>query len=436
MISDIDNRADGDIAVTNGYATPGIGPGVYRIHTSPAAYYIPCGTKYAELLFNDVVDFDALGPGYGVANPNQNNTGLLEIAFALLVNRYACANIAGGHTTGGGAIKFGNNEYTFNTAISLPANVVPFTIEGSDNGSTIFVYGGATPLFDIASRSDGNANSNIHFKRIMCIGGGAFISGYSLVDMSIEDCQFINNSQNVVSILSGSVNVNIIRCLFYGNSYNASNAALVTMPNVTTVNIVQCNFSHNGYAISINGSNDVNIITSIIEYSTANGIYAASAYNISIRDSWFEGNDSLLTDCQVTLDKIITSIGANAETCYITIWTNSGSEIHATGVRSDVRFNTYYNVKGYIKYNDGDAYDFDRKTLMIKGNTNLGAFTPAAYGFIELASDDGNYLASYVFTAGSAFTLTKIAGSIANLTVNVNGVIETTATDPVMRITY
>ena len=344
-VTDSANFNDGDIIQTRGYSVPGVGAGLYKIHASALAYCIPCGSKYAELLYDDQIDFDALGPSHDMLEATDINDDLLELAFELAYQNKPITSLTFGYENGGTTIKFGPYDYRFTRPLTVPTKFSSITFEGC-NHNTVWAFDSSTQfLMTIPARVDNTFTDNVHFKDINFQGTGSMFSIDRGQFLTFTNCIFINGGIGV--FLQRCVGVDFYRCVFSLCSVGA-----ILQNQNTTVNFNSCGFRSCNIGLQmLSGDNGVIVKDSIVEYNTTYGMYIESCDEISLIDLWIEGNPNIISGTSLYARHLKTYIGANGIQSTVSILTSRSANLDIEDITNEVVIDNSGGLfTGYVRY--------------------------------------------------------------------------------------
>ena len=403
---------EGDIVRTKGFSTVGVGAGLYMIHVASSNYSIACGSKYAELLYSDYIDIEALGCVHDGVTDLSN---ILNIAINLAYKNNPESNISSGYLKGGTTIAFGPFYYHFTDSLTIPANTGSISFEGCGQNTIIGYLGSSQALFKFSTVASHPIN-NVHFKDL------TFESPYTVIDMeypwycTFDNLTFLMTSGTPIYLKNG-VGCSFARCQFCGANYGT------LIENCTTIYFYDSSFRVSSQGVCVTGSNDVNFINCIMEYNTTYGFYIGLSYDISLENCWIEGNDCICDGSDITIHSMVTVAGSGGQTSKIT-WNNTTANkryIYADGIdHFDLNGNGLSlattktdKVGGLVRFNSGYTYELTRRKVTLHTKSvQLSLYANSAEGLISVNSVDGSFIGSYTWD-GSSITITKIGGTLA-----------------------
>lgn len=412
MAADSDNYSDGDIIITRGYQESGIGAGVYLVHDAFNALYIPFGSKYAELLFDDVIDIEALG----CPHTDESATDTVNKALAIIQAKRNSIPLSSGYCNGGATIKFSHYLYTFSTQLTIPTNLSRVRFQGDSVGSTLFAFDGAGYLISPATKTDGTKNDDFIVDSITFLGSGSMINMTLFVNSIISRCRFFGNG-NPIRITGNSVNNAIRDCMIIG----ATIYGIYVDGIVTTLTIDKCYIQSCDTGLYIDGQNQaagIIVSDSIFELNTK-AFNLVKTFDVCFNDCWFEGNPANISGSKVELNNVQTYIGQNGVDSTITNDTLNGlSRIIARNVNTDVLFSTLdptYSA-GRIEYTNGEYFDTSKRELCVINRSSITInFGQQIEGFVEGTGEYGTLYGYFKVDPGVSASFTKDGGSLAGM---------------------
>ena len=279
---------EGQIFITRGYSSAGIGSGIYRYHATgrPTAdgvlYFNAAGADdYLELLHNGVIDVTQAGAIPGGAECSS------EIQAA--ITSMAAIN---------GEVHVPAGTYTIDTTITIDGSP---SFSGAGVGDTVFETSGAITAFAInPTATSGSLRPKIGGFTVDC-GGVATIgldvgnsSGTATRPTTFRDIRVLEATTYGIRMRSGIGNL-FERVIAEDGPGTSVGFFIDNENNVTTCTWIQCSFRQNHTGMDINAGSRLTFISCIVESNRATGLKldrrATNGFsNSSFIGCWLENN--------------------------------------------------------------------------------------------------------------------------------------------------